>query len=95
MPAPNADKDFDFAVPSLGGEPSDRRSQILGSWGNAQGANLRSSLNPSIYFCRAVEKRFIAGGGSDHSLCHLPQIGNPTRRPTARNDRHRRRRAQI
>jgi hypothetical protein len=31
LPAPNADKDLNFAVPSLGGEPSDRpvRSGIL------------------------------------------------------------------
>jgi hypothetical protein len=30
LPMPNAREDFDFAVPSLDGEQSDRRSQMSG-----------------------------------------------------------------
>jgi len=30
VPAPNAHEDFDFAIPSLDGEQSDRRTRLLG-----------------------------------------------------------------
>jgi hypothetical protein len=69
MPAQSLGKDFDFAILSLDGEQSDRPVRygiLLGA--HARSANLRTSLNPSINLCRAVEKRSIAEGRLTHPL---------------------------